>query len=354
MITDTVENVNSATNGKDKLDIKELTRAAIGEQDDGQVPRFQLFGAGHYLKEPPPLTWTIKELLVDGAFMVVVGESGSGKTYAMMDLATCVALGKPWLGRETRQGKVIIIDEENGPSRMHRRMHSVVKGHLGDENTPLFYTTFNGLNLTDDKEAENLRALITEQKPVLVVIDSLVDIVPGVEENSANEMHKPLHQLHKIAAETGTAIILIHHTGKDGKYRGSSTIKADVDGMLVAAREEGTDTLNFRFEKLRDGNQSPFQAEMVWFEGLFWLKEKELDKVYTIGEKYILNRLAEGETSRAEMRNKRSAAISKNKFNKSFSRLIENELIVRTNPDKKGVEAVYRLTEAGLEAQQNL
>jgi len=50
---------------------------------------------------------------------ILVGDSGLGKSPLVYQLGISVATGVPFLGRETRKGRVVIADNENGPEDMN-------------------------------------------------------------------------------------------------------------------------------------------------------------------------------------------------------------------------------------------
>ncbi|NVN93578.1 MAG: hypothetical protein HXX11_23685, partial [Desulfuromonadales bacterium] len=58
------------------------------------------------------------------------------------------------------------------------------------------------------------------------------------DENSATAINPIMMRLSRLAKETKTAIILIHHTGKDNRYRGSTAIPGSVDLMLLVKKEK--------------------------------------------------------------------------------------------------------------------
>ena len=74
-----------------------------------------------------------------------------------------------------------------------------------------------------------------------MVFDSLRILSSGVDENNTEEIEPIMSALRRLARETGAAIILVHHRGRDesSSYRGSSAIR------------DGTDLL-FKFGRVKD------------------------------------------------------------------------------------------------------
>ena len=61
------------------------------------------------LPDPPEL---VRGILHQGSKLVLGGSSKSFKTWTLLDLALSIAHGKPWLGFETVQGRVLYVNFE--------------------------------------------------------------------------------------------------------------------------------------------------------------------------------------------------------------------------------------------------
>ena len=58
-----------------------------------------------------------------------------------------------------------------------------------------------------------------------MIIDALIDVIGDADENNASQVQAAFHALRSIAENTKVAIVMIHHAGKNGVYRGSSAIE---------------------------------------------------------------------------------------------------------------------------------
>lgn len=56
-----------------------------------------------------PPAWLVADIITELSLNAIVGPTGSYKSFLALDLATCVALGKPFHGRETKQANVLLI-----------------------------------------------------------------------------------------------------------------------------------------------------------------------------------------------------------------------------------------------------
>jgi DNA-binding HxlR family transcriptional regulator len=205
----------------------------------------------------PQSSWLVDSLLPQGGVMGLAGEPGTAKTWLVLDLAQAVATGRPFLDRfATQQGPVLLIDEENGESRLQRRLARLTN-HKPDD-CPVYIASMSGVNLSQDLWIDSLHNKLAEIRPVLVFFDSLVRVHRG-EENSAQDIARLFAVLTSLRHEFGCAIVFTHHLRKMGfirdmgqRVRGSSDILAYVDSMLGISKVEATYTLSQL--KNRDGD----------------------------------------------------------------------------------------------------
>jgi predicted ATP-dependent serine protease len=192
---------------------------------------------------------------------VVVGEPGSKKTYLLVDVGVCLALGVPWLDRQTKQVTVLLIDEESGTRRLLRRLGAVMRAHSAGKDLPLAYVTMSGLSLLEPDAADKLVQLIEAAGAGFVIIDALADVMLGGDENAVKDVQRVFYNLRHAAERTGAAIVVIHHTSKAGGYRGSSAIKGAVDLMLMVESKPTSPNIDMSTLKSRD--TEPFNLYAV-------------------------------------------------------------------------------------------
>jgi AAA domain len=63
--------------------------------------------------EPAPVPYVVDGLLIQGGLSILGGKPKQGKSSLSRYLARCVAAGRPFLGRDTDQGEVILINLED-------------------------------------------------------------------------------------------------------------------------------------------------------------------------------------------------------------------------------------------------
>jgi hypothetical protein len=228
----------------------------------------QLHWALEAYPEQPPTKWLVKNLLVEDGVSVWFGDPGVKKTYSLLDLSVCVALGNPWLGFDTTQCPVLIIDEENGDRRLKRRLHNVMIGHDAGPDIPIAFTTMQGFCPSRACDFEALQVAIKEAGAKLIIIDSLVDVLAkGANENSANELHDSLSPLAMIAKTLHVHIALIDHANRQGAFRGSGDKKGFCELMVIMTSPKGSTRITFDIDKARDIDDSLKFSASIHFAG---------------------------------------------------------------------------------------
>ena len=101
--------------------------------------------------------WTVGNLLPAGGLSLIAGKPGAGKSTLARDMALAVAQGKPWLGREVKQGPVLYLALEEHPRMIGTHMRS-----MGASAADPLYVRVDPL---DDPIAE-LGAMVKELQPV--------------------------------------------------------------------------------------------------------------------------------------------------------------------------------------------
>lgn len=182
------------------------------------------------LYELPPPEWLIDETVPDNA-------SGEGKTFTVLDMAMHVAYGRPWHGRDVKQGSVLYVCGE-GLSGIKARVKVWQDYHEGIEKPPLYVTRSEiGFGSADQVE-DLIDAIVAHDDVALVIVDTLHANFGGGNENSSDDMARFLMGLRKVQRTLDAAVIVVHHTGHDNLHRarGHSSLKAALDTEIQVAR----------------------------------------------------------------------------------------------------------------------
>lgn len=227
--------------------------------DEEPVPekrdRFDLIRVDDFVNRLPP-KWLIKGILPAASTSMTFGGSGDGKTFAILDMACCIARGISWRGHKVRQGKVVYICAEGIGGfttrlRAYGKQRGVSLKDLGDWLTVIPAAP----NFTKKEDVAELIVKINayNDRTALIIIDTMAQTTTGADENSAKDMNIALKYLEQLRAATNCAAHLIHHAGKDEDRgaRGSSTLKAALDVQFQVSREG--DNRLFWVVKMKDG-----------------------------------------------------------------------------------------------------
>jgi hypothetical protein len=304
------------------------------------------------LQPQPDPQWPIDGYISAGSLGSLVGDPGGGKTYLIVDACVAVASGQDWLGRKTIPSPVLVIDEESGDSRLKARIGAVMRAR-NVSGIPLFAQCLKGYDLRTYACVFTLKHLIEQLGARLVLIDTLAAVTPGAEENASKDMQPLLMQLRRVAEETGAAIQVIHHTNKNGGYRGSTSILGAVDTMAQVERRTGSGMmLDIRSIKVRDGAAFTFSASMH-FEGapgkhptaVYVTPEEpsERPKEWSKGERYVLRYLSENGPADVKTIMARADSCAATTARTAVYSLAEVREIVRVDGGKPGESATYAL-----------
>lgn len=254
---------------------------------------------GDFLVPIAPETFLLQDMITESSLTIFTGTSGSGKTWIASDLCIAIAQGTPWLGKTTLQKNVYIIDEESGKDRLIRRFRKLAAGrellnihnNTFSESTkriPIKAQTIRRADISKKQFVKDMRAKIIMDNIGFILIDALVDVTPGKNENDAKEMLPALLNLKQLVEETGVSIAVIHHAGKSesSNSRGSSAIEGAVDAMFKITQDKKTGEITIESKKERDikeikiGACIKFSDYSVVIENCD-IKEKKLKREFT-------------------------------------------------------------------------
>jgi hypothetical protein len=216
---------------------------------------------------PTQLAWRIRNVLPDGGAAVVMGAANSGKTFVVLDLVLHIAAGQPWRGIRTRKGLVVYIAAEGGHG-FRNRLAAAKQRYPWAKGAP-FLTIFDAVNLLNG-DADAIVAAVKSaeaeagEPAAVVVLDTLARCMAGGDENSGQDMGKLVGAMDAIRAQTGAAVVLVHHVGKDATKgaRGHSSLRGAVDTEILVEGASGVRTATIT--KQRDGETGQvFAFELV-------------------------------------------------------------------------------------------
>jgi hypothetical protein len=226
--------------------------AAALAAPDSKPSRFQVQPAHQFAGGKPP-GWIVKGVVPQAELMVMFGESGSGKSFAALDLGGAIARGIEWRGRRSRQGRVVYIAAEGAGGFRNRLKAYAVKHEITLEQLPIGVIHAAPNLLLKDDALDVCKAIIAAGGADLVIVDTFAQVMPGANENAADDVGKALAHCKGIHRATGALVLLVHHAGKDASKgaRGWSGLKAAADAELEVVRTAAGRLI--RVSKQKDG-----------------------------------------------------------------------------------------------------
>lgn len=202
--------------------------AAIGTTPaamESPMPTFvtvgQLVSKFRELREP-----VIEGFLRRGELGNVIAAPKMRKSWLVLALAVCKTVGLPWLGREMKPGRVLLIDLELHPETLAKRLRDVLiafglsSDALGDR---LAIETFRGRQVDAATFGPYFRDVGTGQFD-LVIIDPLYRLIPAEgDENANTQMAAIFTRLIGYAEELNAGVMLVHHASKGSQSEKSTT-----------------------------------------------------------------------------------------------------------------------------------
>lgn len=251
-------------------------------------------------KPVPERKWLVDGLIPSGSVTMINGDGGLGKSLLSLQLMTCCAAGKHWLGRETAKVRSMGIFCEDDKDEVHLRMNSIVEHYecsfedLGDmrvlsrvgfDNTLMESKTIfdNGERrefLEESQFYHQIWNTAMDWGAQLVVLDSLHDLFAG-NENDRRHARYFIGMLRRMALEIEGAVVINAHPSLSGMSTGSGMAGSTAWNNAVRSRlyltrpkmddDEQDDAGDRRVLKTMKSNydKSGGKIELNWVKGAF-------------------------------------------------------------------------------------
>lgn len=184
--------------------------------------------------------WLVEDIFPFGEISLIFGDSGSGKSFGAFDIAMSAARGLKWNGKNTEAGLVIYVAAEAGRGFAKRKLAYSIQHELPhDASFPFYLCTKRPNFFASDDDVNALIVEITAiartygQRLVLIVMDTLSALAPGMNENASQDVSLVRKRLVALQEHFGVSVILVHHKPKGGgSPRGHSSLTADFETTI--------------------------------------------------------------------------------------------------------------------------
>ena len=215
------------------------------------------------LAEPPML---LKPWLSEGTLALITAKRGIGKTWLGLSIGLAVTHGLK-IGSwepETNVGCLYVDGEMSGYDLQSRVKNLMLGGGELKGKAPFIMFSSDLMrrvshpypNLVRDEWRKGFLDYVKKHSEYkLIVLDNLVSLMPGSDEDRKVDWD-PINQWLLTLRSCGVAVIMIHHDGKSGNQRGTSSREDNINVSIQLSHpkdyraEEGA-KFNVEFTKIR-------------------------------------------------------------------------------------------------------
>jgi len=314
----------------------------------------------------PEIRWHVHGLIPAGYVSTIYSPPGVGKTAlaAYLAVQTVRPQGR-FAGQPVRHGKVIILDADDGTGHSYNLWLNRFLGAHPDAKRELIQLwAADGEGLTPE-DVKKLKEELAPDPPVLIILDAFSSAFLGVDPIKVHLVHEPLRGLTDLANETGCALLVTDHVGK--QVKGQTVAEKGPLGTLAKlilpraafalervppADVDGRDVLKLECTKQSfEVKPPPLGLELVEFEDdVFDLRQFELPGEKTLeqrAEEAALELLSEagGSLPRKELLQKieNRANVSVSTANRALRALLDRGAVERVRGSGRGRPATYTL-----------
>lgn len=191
----------------------------------------------------PPRKGILGPWLCEQSLTMLYAERGLGKSMLLMGLGLAVARGESFLGYAASEPqRVLYIDGEMPPALFQERLN-LLAGGVAPENFMTLSACHAGeqwVDFADPHGRFQLIEVIQHTKPKVVILDNKSTLFSSPKENDADSWQE-VQQWFINLRRMGIALILVHHSGKNGLQRGTSLTEVVLDTIIKLSQpRDGT------------------------------------------------------------------------------------------------------------------
>lgn len=256
---DDVEEVEQITRLSKKFKLEEVEAKSLRTvSDKGKTikSKFNIVRVDEIEEFDPTDFWLIEDLWENGSVGIIGAPSKSFKSTFALNLACAVATGKPFDGRQVKQGAVLIIQGENNLSMEQHKIYAIT----GSTTPPPIYFVEDNITMEHIHKLEND---MRELEIKLLIIDPMYLLFGNGDINRHQDIVARLETLSRLSKNIGCAIMLIHHSRK--LERGAKIQTADMYGsafiegwyesmILLQRKSNNSSTMTTYFRNHKSGD----------------------------------------------------------------------------------------------------
>jgi RecA-family ATPase len=187
-------------------------------------------------KHVPEREWLVPDLIPMKQVTLLYGDGATGKSLLALLLSSCAVTGIQWFGRPVKQGCVEFISAEDDGDELHRRLNDIARetgqplermdglivSSFADEDAIMAALKHGEGQLSETEFYREVVTVVSETKPVLLVLDTLADVYGG-NEVVRQQVRSFIAMLRKIAIQHSCAVLVLAHPSLSGMASGKGT-----------------------------------------------------------------------------------------------------------------------------------
>ncbi len=235
-------------------------------------PTSQDFPTPHRLGKVTSNTWLVDRFIPEGGLTLLVGPPESSKSLTCLLWEYSVARQRDFLGLRTRRRMMLHVDAENGLAEIKRRCELFQIKYAPDL---LFWPIDDPKHGPPPQFPDPIYQQLA-QKGWTLIFDSLAFLTGGKVMKS-EDVVPILYELRTLAARTGVAIVVIHHSSDKevrNQYLGSTFIRAALDAAYFVQTtknplNEDRQLVELQSIKSRRGSSPSLAMEVDFSSGTY-------------------------------------------------------------------------------------
>jgi|SRR5579871_3571192 len=221
-----------------------------------------------YFKNLPKRQWAVDKLMYDKGVSAWVGDGGSGKSAVVLTLMLCRAYSRQCFGRPVKQGCIVWVAAESVDEIYPRVYGWQLHNNIDTTMDPNILFLDERVPFNNHQEIEvfivSIQAQAEEMNITIdgFVFDTYARCTPGADENNTLDAKNIAASMSRISEVFNTHVAVIHHTNSQGKTRGSTVLRDDVDTLWIVTKVG--ETVKLHCDKMRGSIETPdFSLKML-------------------------------------------------------------------------------------------
>ena len=193
------------------------------------------------LLELPRPSWLVEGLIVENSLTVLYGPPAAGKSFIALSMAKSIQTGIPFLGFGITKSVPVLYIAAEGALSLAPRIEAWNQHHSPSGDQTAINLLDRSVPLNHQRAVSQIIATTKEADAKFVVFDTLARCAPGIDENTSKDIGGIIQAVDAIRTETGAAVMLVHHSGKDpAGARALALLAADTEIQCHNGRLKNT------------------------------------------------------------------------------------------------------------------